>query len=310
MEPLLLDALKLLADATRLRILHILAQEELSVAEIQEVLDMGQSRISSHLAQLRQGSLLEDRRDGKKVYYRLSSRLPETAELIVNQVLKEASADVRWEADRLNLSRIVERRRQLSEQYFNTIAGRLGRNYCPGRSWEALGHCLLQMTPAVKIVDLGAGEGMLSHLLAKRADSVVCVDISPKMVEFGSDLGRTNDIQNLEYILGDIERVPLEGGQFDFALLSQALHHAQHPERAVKEAYRLLKKGGRLVILDLREHSFEKAHELYADLWLGFAPHELESYLMKAGFGSIEVQPVAREENEPHFETLLATGVK
>ena len=305
-----LDLLKLLADATRLRILHLLKKEELSVAEIQEVLDMGQSRISSHLAQLKQGQLVVDRRDGKKTFYQLSPlRNPAWKRIVDTSILEtENNPEVLEDSD--NLARILEKRRQVSEHYFNTIAGRLGKNYCPGRSWEAMGHFLLQLTPNIRIVDLGAGEGMLSHLLAKRAESVVCVDSSPKMVEFGSELAKRNKIENLSYILGDIQEVPLEDGGFDIALLSQALHHAQSPERAISEAFRILKQGGRISILDLKEHTFEKARELYADTWLGFSERSLIQWLEAAGFVDIEVHTVAREEQAPHFETLLASGTK
>ncbi|MGB0370974.1 MAG: ArsR/SmtB family transcription factor [Opitutales bacterium] len=305
-----LELLKLLADATRLRILHLLKVEELSVAEIQEVLDMGQSRISSHLAHLKQGDLVTDRRDGKKTFYRLNSKLPEAWNQIVDTSIAEtvSNKDIREDAE--NLDRILEKRRQVSEQYFNTIAGRLGKNYCPGRSWEAMGHCLLLLTPKIRIVDLGAGEGMLSHLLAKHAESVVCVDSSPKMVEFGAELAKKNQIENLTYKLGDIEKVPLEEASFDFALLSQALHHAQHPDRAISEAFRILSEGGRIAIMDLKEHTFEKARDLYADNWLGFSERTLISWLEAAGFTDVESHIVAKEEQEPYFETLLVTAIK
>lgn len=305
-----LDLLKLLADATRLRILHLLKAEELSVAEIQEILDMGQSRISSHLAHLKQGSLVIDRRDGKKTFYQLNPKLPSSWYSIVETSISETRANQDIQEDAENLNRILDKRRQVSEQYFNTIAGRLGKNYCPGRSWEAMGHCLLLLTPKIRIVDLGAGEGMLSHLLAKHAESVVCVDSSPKMVEFGAELAAKNKIENLIYKLGDIENVPLDEASFDFALLSQALHHAHHPERAISEAFRILADGGRVAILDLKEHTFEKARELYADTWLGFSERKLITWLETAGFNCVESHIVAKEQQEPYFETLLVTAIK
>jgi len=302
------DTLKLLADPTRLRLIQLLRREALSVAELQEILDMGQSRISSHLALLRQGGLLDDRKDGKKTFYSLSDAIDPKALALIDAAHEAAKDEREFRLDLENLERILDRRRRQSEEYFNQIAGRLGRNYCPGRSWEAIGHFLLHLTPRIKIADLGAGEGVLSQLLAERAEAVYCIDRSPRMVEVGAELAQKNGIKNLEYRLGDIEAVPLEDETVELALLSQALHHAGNPARAIAEGHRILKPGGLLVILDLKEHQFEKARELYADRWLGFPENQLYRWLRDAGFNEIRVNVVAREEREPGFETVLASG--
>jgi ArsR family transcriptional regulator len=304
------ETLKLLADSTRVRILVLLMDEELSVAELQEVLDMGQSRISSHLGLLRQGELVKDRREGKKTFYALHTENDPQAKALLKAAYASVEKTEQVATDQANLKRILEKRKQKSEQYFNSVAGRLGKHYCPGRSWEAIGHFLLHLTPKIKIADLGAGEGLVSQLLANRAESVVCVDNSPKMVEFGSELADKNGFTNLSYKLGDIENVPLKDQSVDLALLSQALHHAQHPQTAVAEAYRILKPGGQIIIIDLLEHHFEKARELYADTWLGFSENTLYQFLKSCGFQQVKVDVVAREEQEPNFETVLASGVK
>ncbi|MGB0745119.1 MAG: ArsR/SmtB family transcription factor, partial [Opitutales bacterium] len=269
------ETLKLFADSTRMRILALLRMEELSVAELQEVLDMGQSRISSHLGLLRQGELVKDRREGKKTFYAISASENPQVQALLQAAFESVKKTKELANDQANLKRILEKRKQKSEQYFNSVAGRLGKNYCPGRSWEAIGHFLLHLTPKIEIADLGAGEGLISQLLAKRAESVVCVDNSPKMVEFGSELAKKNGFTNLSYMLGDIEKVPLRDESVDLALLSQALHHAQHPQLAIEEAYRILKPGGQVIIIDLLEHHFEKARQLYADVWLGFSENAL-----------------------------------
>ena len=304
------EILKLLADSTRVRILSLLTKEELSVAELQEVLDMGQSRISSHLSLLRQGELVHDRREGKKTFYTLNSGPGGAARTLMEAACLAVEGTEQIVEDRANLRRILEKRKRKAEEYFNSVAGRLGKNYCPGRSWQAIGHLLLHLTPKIKIADLGAGEGLISQLLARRAESVVCIDNSPRMVEFGSELAKKNGFTNLSYELGDLEEVPLEDKSVDLALLSQALHHAPHPQRAVEEAYRILQPGGQLIILDLLEHHFEKARELYADEWLGFSENMLYKFLKEAGFRQIEVNIVAREAEAPHFETVIASGVK
>jgi ArsR family transcriptional regulator len=302
------EILKLLADPTRLRLLGLLRQEELAVAEIQEILDMAQSRISSQLALLRKAELVVDRREGKKSFYSISPDLDPKEKSLIETTLDIMEGRPELQRDHENLERSMTRRRQVAEQYFNLIAGRLGRNYCPGRSWEAIGHFLLHLVPSIKVADLGAGEGLISQLIARRAEQVTCIDNSPAMVEVGTELAAKNGLSNLEYCLGDIEQVPLPDQSVDLAILSQALHHARHPQIAVTEAYRILRPGGTVLVLDLKEHTFEKARDLYADLWLGFKESTLHHFLKAAGFTKVEVTVVAREDKEPFFETLLATG--
>ena len=309
--PSTINFLRMLADPTRLRLLLLLEQEELSVAELQQILGMGQSRISSHLAQLKRAGVVEDRRAGKNVYYGASengqgSRRARVAELsrTLARELPETSRD------RTSLKLVLRKRQDKAREYFDELAGKFGRRYCPGRSWQALAHALITLLPPLAVADLGAGEGTLSQLLAKNARKVIAIDSSPKMVEFGSKLAKKHGFKNLEYRLGDIEDPPIAKNSVDLAILSQALHHAIHPQRAIAAAHEILKRGGRLVILDLLSHRFERARELYADHWLGFSEVELHQFLEKNGFREIEVSVVAREKQSPHFQTVFATGVK
>jgi len=304
------ETLRLLADPTRARMLHLLHRGELAVGELQEILGLPQSRISTHLALLRKAGLAHDRRDGKKSFYSLARDLPASVTGIVDAALAASAREPKSAADQRSLQRIVEKRRQKAEQHFNLVADRLGRNYCPGRSWEAIGQMLFLLTPRVRIADLGAGDGTLSRLLARQAESVHCVDNSPRMVQVGRALAKKEHLRNLTYVLGNIEKVPLPDRSIDIALLSQALHHAENPRQALAEAFRILKPGGRLLILDLRAHRFEKARELYADRWLGFKENDLHDWIEEAGFSQSEVRVVAKEAKEPGFETILATGFK
>ncbi len=301
------EILQVLSDCTRLRMLRLLGREELSVAELQEILEMGQSRISSHLGLLRRNGLVVDRKDGKRTYYALQID-PSPKYEFVRLALSEESDEDFWQSDQSALSRIVDRRRQESERYFEEVAERLGKNYVPGRTWEAIGHFLFRLVPSITIVDLGAGEGMISQLLADRAKKVICVDSSKSMVRLGTDLARRKGLANLEYKLGDIENVPLPARSVDLALMSQSLHHAHRPEVALEEAFRILRPGGQLIVIDLKKHQFEKARELYGDQWMGFGENELFRIIGDAGFRSIKVEVVAKEKKKPFFETLLATA--
>src|SRR5271157_759587 len=179
--------------------------------------------------------------------------------------------------------------------YFNELAGKFWRQSVPARSWKGMAEMLLKLMPALVIADLGAGEGTLSQLLAQRAERVIAVDNSENMVAFGTDLARKHGLTNLEYRRGDLEELPIESASVDLVILSQSLHHAQHPQTAVREAWRILKRGGRIAVLDLLKHHFEEARELYADLWLGFSEVELGYFLRQVGFSNIESAIVYRE---------------
>jgi ArsR family transcriptional regulator len=287
-----------------LRLLLLLEREELSVAELQEILATGQSRISTHLAQLKQAGLVEDRRQGKNSLYRLKDR--QFADLLHSAAgeIPEAIEDTKA----LHLA--LDKRRDKVRGYFDELAGKFGRDYVPGRSWKGLAETLLQLMPPMTIGDLGAGEGTFSQLLAQRAERVIAVDNSANMVEFGAKLARDNGLANLEYRLGDLESPPIDDGTLDLAFFSQSLHHALHPRQAVCAAYRLLKPGGRIVILDLKRHNFEQVREMYADTWLGFSEVELRAFLEEAGFERVESWIVDREKQTPAFETILAIGTR
>jgi ArsR family transcriptional regulator len=289
-----------------------LEEDELTVAELQKILGMGQSRISSHLAQLKRAGVVEDRRSGKNVYYGLTAkqeRNPVRTKVseLIHALAREMPETAR---DRTALQLALRKRRDKAREYFDELAGKFGRSYVPGRSWQALAHTVISLLPPLNVADLGAGEGTLSQLLAKTARKVIAIDNAPKMVEFGAQLAKRHGFSNLEYRLGDIEDPPIAKGSVDLAILSQALHHAIHPERAIAGAHHILRKGGRVVILDLLSHRFERARELYADHWLGFSEVQLHQFLEAAGFKNIEVTIVSREKQSPHFETVFATGVK
>jgi ArsR family transcriptional regulator len=300
--------LRAAADPNRLRILLLLKEEELSVAELQESLVMGQSTISTHLAQLKQAGLVEDRRTGKSNLYRL--RDPDAGS-VLDQLLGRALHEITEAAtDQINMRRVVKKRQDRMRSFFDSMAGRLGKDYVPGKSWRSLAEALLRLLPPMVIADLGAGDGSFSLLLAQQAVRVIAIDSSARMIEVGREQAKRQGAKNVEFHLGDIEEVPLADTSVDLAFFSQSLHHALHPERAVHEAWRVLRPGGRIVVLDLAKHRFEEAREMYADEWLGFSEAELEAMLEKCGFRQVKALVVDKEPDTPQFQTLLAMGQK
>lgn len=305
-----LKSLRALADPTRLRLMTLLADDEFSVHELQEITRMGQSRISTHLGLLQEAGLLVSRREGKRAFYKFHPTADAQTRQFIQWAVRAGHELPDYQADQLNLRRVLARRTQQAELYFNQVAGRFDRSYGPGRSWQAFGHLLLRILPPLVVADLGAGEGLLSELLARRAKKVIAVDNSERMIAFGAKKAKKNRIANLEFRLGDLEDPPIAAASVDLVILSQALHHAEHPGKALQSAYRILRSGGQVVILDLFKHSFSQARELYGDRWLGFAESDLHGWLEAAGFTGIEMNIVAREEQPPHFQTILAGGVK
>jgi len=305
-----LKSLRALSDPTRLRIVALLEREELSVNELQEVTRMGQSRISTHLGLLQESSLVQSRREGKRTFYRLNPHPDGTGREFIQLAIRGAQELPEFAGDQINLKRILARRREQAQVYFNQVAGRFDRVYGPGRSWQAFGHLLLRVLPPLVVADLGAGEGLLSELLARRCKKVIAVDNSEKIVAFGAAKAKKNGLKNLEFRLGDLQDPPIEANSVDLVVLSQALHHAEEPANTIASAYRILRSGGQVMILDLLKHNFEKAHESYGDRWLGFAESDLQRWLEDAGFKKIEISVVAREDQPPHFQTVLADGVK
>lgn len=305
-----LKSLRALSDPTRLRIVALLEKSELSVNELQEITRMGQSRISTHLGLLQESGLLQSRREGKRTFYKLRTEADEVARQIVQLAVRGAREMPEHPADQVNLKRVVTRRQDQAQLYFNQVAGRFDRSYGPGRSWQAFGQLLLRVMPPLVVADLGSGEGLLGELLARRARKVIAVDNSEKMVAFGANKAKKNGLKNIEFRLGDLTNPPIDSQSVDLVILSQALHHAEVPAAAIQSAYKILKPGGQVVILDLLQHHFEKARELYGDHWLGFAESDLHRWLEEAGFKKVEVGVVAREEQPPHFQTLLGSGTR
>jgi ArsR family transcriptional regulator len=213
-------------------------------------------------------------------------------------------------SDQAAMRRVLKKRQDKMRAFFDSVAGRLGKDYVPGKSWKSMAEALLRLMPPLTIADLGAGEGSFALLLSQRAARVIAVDSSARMIEVGREQAARHGVKNVEYRHGDMEEVPIGAGEVDLVFFSQSLHHALHPERALAEAERILAPGGRVVVLDLLKHRFEEAREMYADEWLGFSEAELESMLENAGFTNVETAVVDKDAEAPQFQTLLAIADK
>jgi len=310
--PSIVKILRAAAESNRLRILLLLKEEELSVAELQEILVMGQSSISTHLSQLKQAGLVEDRRTGKNNLYRLSTAAAASGGGdLLEELLRQAGGEIpEAAADQATMRRVVKKRQDKMRAFFDSMAGRLGNDYVPGKSWKSLAEAFVQLLPPMVIADLGAGDGSSALLLSQSAERVIAIDSSEKMLEVARDQARRAGASNVEFRLGEMEEVPIDDASVDLVFLSQSLHHAAHPERALREGHRILRTGGRIVILDLAKHRFEEARELYADEWLGFSEAEMEAMLTGAGFVDVRASVVDKDPEAPQFQTLLAVGKK
>ena len=305
--PSIVKILRALADLNRLRILLLLKAEELSVAELQEILVMGQSTISTHLSQLKQAGLVEDRRTGKSNFYRPSPTTRDFLEKLLARAEKEAPEA---SADQAAMRAVVKKRQDRMRAFFDSMAGRLGKDYVPGKSWKSLAEALLRLMPPLTIADLGAGDGSFALLLSQRARQVIAVDSSAKMLDVGREMAARHGIENVEFRQGDMEEPPIEDAAVDLVFFSQSLHHAPASRAGGPGGRAHSQTRGRIAILDLARHRFEEARELYLDERLGFSEAELADLLEKAGFQNVATSIVDKETEAPQFQTLLAIGEK
>jgi len=299
---------RLLGDEVRLRILRVLTQERLNVTELTGVIGIAQSGISRHLGLLKEGGLVTEAREGGFVYYRSAAPSTEPdADSIWSLLLPRFAAESTDEVGRADASRLLEVRRLRKENF--EAHGSERWQIVPGRSWAAWSRAIGVLVPPVTLADVGCGEGYLTTEAARWARRVVAVDRSNTALGRARQLARRRRLGNIEWIRGEIERVPIRSGSVDVVLLSQALHHAESPEAALAEAGRVLAPGGRVVVLDLRAHGQQWVAEQFGDRWLGFEDRTLGRLLNQAGFERVDVQVGARLTGDP-FTVLVASGVR
>lgn len=302
-----LQLFKAMADESRLRILRAVSMAELSVVELVTVLGLPQSTVSRHLKPLREAGLVEARRNGTYVYYHRGETFADSRFAgLMDERLSELKGS---EEDRASVHRVLEGRRKGSREFFDQIAGSYGSLTEPGGGWQALAGAMAVGFCGQVVVDLGAGEGMLTLILSRFAEQVMAVDHSPRMlrlVEEKAAAARVSD--RVRVCEGDLESVPLPDGYADACFLSQALHHAADPVAAVGEALRILKPGGMLIILDLLQHEQEWVRKEFADQWLGFDPETLRAWIVEAGAEILSMS--ALRGATPELPVLLAVARK
>jgi SAM-dependent methyltransferase len=305
------DLFRLLGDSTRLRLLRVLTRDRFNVTELTGILGLAQSGVSRHLGLLRDAGLVAEERDAGYTFYRLADRAAqgvidtEHAALwpLLDAQFAASTRDRAVRADEARLQEVLRLRHE------NFDAHGDGRQLVPGRSWAAWARALGHLLPPLDVADLGCGEGYLAIETARWAKSVVAVDRSDAVLDRARELARRRRVANITWTNGDLMKLPLADGSVDVALLSQTLHHAAKPERVAAEAVRILRTGGRVLVLDLREHDQSWVRERLGDERLGFRDAELERLLRDAGLERVRVTVGARKTGDP-FTVLIASGIK
>jgi len=302
---------RLLGDEARLRLLRVLARERLNVTELTGVLGLAQSGVSRHLGLLKDAGLVNEERDGGFSYYQLAPPAAggdETLTSLLRSQFDASSGDATVRADDARLQEVL----RLRKENFDRHAGpdtRDARQLVPGRSWAAWSRALALLMPSLKVADLGCGEGYLTMEAARWASRVIAVDKSEAVLNRAKALARRRRVSNVIWKKGELEKLPMKDAAVDVAMLSQALHHAHDPARAVAEAARVTMPGGRVLLLDLRAHQEEWVRSKLGDRRLGFQDDELRRMLTAAGLGDVKVGVGARKAGDP-FTVLIAAGVK
>jgi len=299
------DLFRLLGDPTRLRLLRVLARDRFNVTELTGILGLAQSGVSRHLGLLKEAGLVIEEREAGFAYYRLGDRANGHASLwpLLDAQFADAADDRAVRADDARLQEVLRHR----HENFDTHGD--GRQLVPGRSWAAWARALGHLLPPLDVADLGCGEGYLTIETARWAKSVVAVDRSEAVLERARDLARRRRVNNITWKKGDLAKLPLKDATVDVTLFSQALHHAARPDRAMAEAVRILRPGGRVLVLDLREHEEAWVRERLGDEHLGFTDEELGRLLEEAGLEQVRVNVGARKTGDP-FTVLIASGTK
>jgi ArsR family transcriptional regulator len=302
---------RLLGDEARLRLLRVLRRERLNVTELTGILGLAQSGVSRHLGLLKDAGFIGEEKDAGYTYYRISDQMTNGHRAIwsaLDEQFTRAESDAAVKADDARLQEVLRVRKENFDTH-RTGDAVDARQLVPGRSWAAWSRALGMLMPRIVVADLGCGEGYLTIEAARWARQVVAVDRSDIVLNRAKALARRRRVSNVVWKRGELEKLPMKDASVDVALLSQALHHAANPARAVEEAARVTTPGGRVLVLDLREHREEWVRQKLGDRTLGFNDGELKRMLVEAGLSDARVGVGASKAGDP-FTVLIASGTK
>lgn len=299
--------LKVFADATRVRLLALLAREELTVAELSAITQLAQPRVSTHLAKLKEAGLVRDRRAGVSAYYRFDEDNLDTVQRELWRSLRDGSDDPLLRQDAERVAGVLANR-AADQNWADSVAGDMERHYSPGRTWEALARTALPLLETGDVLDIASGDGVLAELLSPHAKRYICIDTSARVVAAAGE--RLRRFPNVEVREGDMHALPFKDASFDLVVLMHALTYSTKPAQAVAEAARVLRRGGRLLLSSLARHEHRSVVEAYGHVNLGFSEKELRKFAERAGLEIANAETVTRERRPPHFEVLSLTAVK
>ncbi len=300
------DVMQLFGEPMRVRLAALLSERELTVAELTVITEAAQSRVSTHLARLRDAGVLRDRREGTSTFYRLQEGMPEEVRRVWEAVVVGIEDGV-LEGDRKRCEELLAARRD-GKGWPELVAGQMERHYSPGRTWESLARGLLGLIRLGDVLDAGAGDGTVAELVAPRAKSVTCVDRSEKMIDAARR--RLASVKNARCLVGDVENLALADASFDHALLLHVLTMTPRPQRAIGEAARVLRPGGGVTVITLDAHDHGDVTAAYGDVHPGFKPASLRRMLDRAGLTVEQCEVAARERRQPHFQAVIAFATK
>ncbi|MGE0447908.1 MAG: ArsR/SmtB family transcription factor, partial [Vicinamibacterales bacterium] len=298
---------RLLGDPTRLRLLRVLDQERFNVTELTAILAAAQSNVSRHLGLLKDAGLVREEREAGFVYYRVADDARRNGHAALWPLLEAqfaaAAADPAVQEDEARLQEVLRLRKENFETHGDV------RQLVPGRSWAAWARALGHLLPPLDVVDIGCGDGYLTLETARWARHVIGIDRSEEVLDRAKALATRRRVTNVEWKKGELARLPLHDDSMDVAIISQSLHHANDPERAIAEAVRVLKPGGRLLILDLKQHEQAWVKQKFGDQRLGFSVADLQVLLHAAELEHVRVQVGASKAGDP-FTVLIASAQK
>src|SRR5689334_18169233 len=298
---------RLLADASRLRLLLLLEGFELTVAELTQVTRLAQSRVSTHLARLQRAGLVRQRRAGAAAFYSATDAAREGVAGSVWELLRSQLTDAQARVDRERAAEVIRERRR-AQTWAESVAGRMERQYSPGRTWEATARALIGLQDLGDVLDIACGDGVLAELMTSQARSVTGVDISPTLIAAARE--RLKGDTHVTFAEGDMHALPLGEARFDHVFLMHALAYTRRPLDALKEAARVLRPGGRLVVSSLNAHAHKATIQAYDHVNLGIAPAALRKLLEQAGLAVDSCRVTSREEKPPYFEVITALARK